>query len=90
MNKKEIKELENQLCRQKKIIDELQEKINFLKFDIIQANKENRILKEKLKWRKENIKNIRSELATMKRKNDYTKINNVLSMLNAGWSEDYE
>lgn len=87
---KEQKELENQLYRQKKVVAELQDKINLLKFDVIQANKENKSLKEKLKCRKENIKNIRAELVTMKRKNDYTKINNVLAMLNAGWEEDYD
>lgn len=87
---KEFKELQSQLERQKKIIGELQEKINFLKFDIVQLNKENRTLKEMLKRRKENIKNIRIELNRMKRLNDFTGINNVLMMLNAGWDDEYE
>lgn len=87
---KEFKELQNQLERQKKIIGELQEKINFLKFDIVQLNKENRTLKEMLKRRKENIKNIRIELNRMKRLNDFTGIKNVLMMLNAGWDDEYE
>lgn len=87
---KEIKDLYNQLERQKEVIGELQEKINFLKFDISQLLKEKADLKKKLIGRKTTIKNTRAELMTMKRKNDFSNINSVIAMLNAGWSEDYE
>ena len=66
---------EKLIKRQMKTIDNLQEIINLLKFDLSQI-------------RKENIKNIRVELISMKRNNDYSNINNVLSMLNEGW--EYE
>lgn len=75
---------------QMKTISKLQDKINLLKFDMMQINRENRTLKEMLKRRKENIKNIRIELNRMKRLNDFTGINNVLMMLNAGWDDEYE
>jgi chromosome segregation ATPase len=87
---KEFKELQSQLERQKKIIGELQEKINFLKFDISQLNRENKELRIKLKSRTENIKNVRVELMSMKRQNNFSRINNVLLMLNAGWENEYE
>ena len=79
---------EKLIKRQMKTIDNLQEIINLLKFDLSQIRKENQILKLTLKRRKNNLKNIRIELTIMKRNNDYSKINNVLSMLNEGW--EYE
>lgn len=87
---REMKELNNQLERQREIIGELQEKINLLKFDISQLYKDRKDLKAKLKRRNDNIKNIRLELSCMKRKGDFSNINSVLAMLNDGWSEDYE
>ena len=73
---------------QMKTIDNLQEIINLLKFDLSQIRKENQILKYRLKHRKENIKNIRVELISMKRNNDYSNINNVLAILNEGWEDE--
>ena len=73
---------------QTKTIDNLQEIINLLKFDLSQIRKENQILKYRLKHRKENIKNIRVELISMKRNNDYSNINNVLAILNEGWEDE--
>lgn len=87
---REMKELNNQLERQREIIGELQEKINLLKFDISQLYKDRKDLKAKLKRRNDNIKNIRLELSCMKRKGDFSNINSVLAMLNDGWCEDYE
>ena len=86
---KEQKELNNQLEKQKETITILQEKINLLKFDNSRNLQEIRTLKEKLKCRKENVKNIRAELMTMKRTNDFSDINKVLSMLCAGWEDEY-
>lgn len=86
---KEIKELNNQLERQKTVIAELQEKINLQNFDLVQLRKEIRELNEKLKCRKINMKNIRIELMHMKRTNDFTRINSVIAMLKDGL-EDYE
>ena len=79
---------EKLIKRQMKTIDNLQEIINLLKFDLSQIRKENQILKLTLKRRKNNLKNIRIELTIMKRNNDYSKINNVLSMLNEGWEDE--
>ncbi len=75
---------------QMKTISQLQDKNNLLKFEISQLNKEKNSLKEKLKNRKENIKNVRAEVMKMKRTNDFSNINKVLAMLCAGWSEEYE
>ena len=86
---KEQKELNNQLERQKETITILQDKINLLKFDNSRNLQEIKSLKEKLKCRKENIKNIRAEIMTMKRTNDFSNINKVLSMLCAGWDDEY-
>lgn len=79
---------EKLIKRQMKTIDNLQEIINLLKFDLSQIRKENQILKLTLKRSKNNLKNIRIELTIMKRNNDYSKINNVLSMLNEGWEDE--
>ena len=79
---------EKLIKRQMKSIDNLQEIINLLKFDLSQIRKENQILKYRLKHRKENIKNIRVELISMKRNNDYSNINNVLAILNEGWEDE--
>ena len=79
---------EKLIKRQMKTIDNLQEIINLLKFDLSQIRKENQILKYRLKHRKENIKNIRVELISMKRNNDYSNINNVLAILNEGWEDE--
>lgn len=79
---------EKLIKRQMKSIDNLQEIINLLKFDLSQIRKENQLLKLTLKRRKNNLKNIRIELTIMKRNNDYSKINNVLSMLNEGWEDE--
>lgn len=75
---------------QMETISKLQDKINLQKFDLTELRRENRGLKEKLRCRTENIKNIRAELMKMKRKDDFSNINKVLSMFNAGWEEDYE
>lgn len=79
---------EKLIKRQMKTIDNLQEIINLLKFDLSQIRKENQLLKLTLKRRKKNLKNIRIELTIMKRNNDYSKINNVLAMLNEGWEDE--
>ena len=79
---------EKLIKRQMKTIDNLQEIINLLKFDLSQIRKENQILKLTLKRRKNNLKNIRIELTIMKRNNDYSKINNVLAMLKEGWEDE--
>lgn len=79
---------EKLIKRQMKTIDNLQEIINLLKFDLSQIRKENQLLKITLKRRKNNLKNIRIELTIMKRNNDYSKINNVLAMLNEGWEDE--
>ena len=79
---------EKLIKRQMKSIDNLQEIINLLKFDLSQIRKENQILKYRLKHRKENIKNIRVELISMKRNKDYSNINNVLAILNEGWEDE--
>ena len=79
---------EKLIKRQMKSIDNLQEIINLLKFDLSQIRKENQLLKLTLKRRKNNLKNIRIELTIIKRNNDYSKINNVLSMLNEGWEDE--
>ena len=85
-----MSELNNQLERQKKIIGELQEKINFLKCDISQLTREKAELSQKLKRRRDNTRNVRAELMKMKRKEDFSNINSVLAMLNDNWSEEYE
>ena len=79
---------EKLIKRQMKTIDNLQEIINLLKFDLSQIRKENQNLKLTLKRRKNNLKNIRIELTIMKRNNDYSKINNVLAMLKEGWEDE--
>jgi maltodextrin utilization protein YvdJ len=81
---------ENLVKEQMKVIDKLQDKINLLKFDISENLKEIVVLKRKLNNRNENIKNIRAELMSMKRKNDFTDINKVIAMVNDGWYEHYE
>lgn len=75
---------------QMKTISKLQDEIKLQKFDLSALRNENRSLKEKLRCRKENIKNIRSELMKMKRKDDFSNINSVLAMINEGWEEEYE
>ena len=76
--------------KQAETISKLQDKIELLKFEVIQLNKEKKSLKDKLKCRVENIKNVRAEVMTMKRTEDYSRINNILLMLHAGWGEEYD
>ena len=84
MNKDQVIE------RQAQTISKLQDKINLLKFETMQLAKERTKLKHKLKNKRENIKNIREEVMTMKRTEDYSRIKNVLAMLHGDWDEEYE
>jgi uncharacterized coiled-coil protein SlyX len=73
--------LETMIKEQMKTIDKLQEKIKLQQFEITQLRKDVIELKDKLKRREMNQKNIRVKLADMKVRNDFTEINNVLLML---------
>lgn len=81
-------ELERQLKRQKETINKLQDRIKLLSFDISQLNREKIELNEKLRRRKENVKNVRAELMTMKRTENFSRINSVLAMLKAGFEDE--
>lgn len=83
-------DVEQELIRQRNVIDKLQETIKLLKFDVGDGLKEIRRLKERLKRKEETQKNIRAELMKMKRKNDFSDINKVLAMSNDGWSDYYD
>ena len=79
---------ENLVKEQMKVISNLQDKINLLKFDVMQLNGENGTLRRRLKNRGKNIKRAKEELAHMKRTNDFSKVNNVLSMLREGFDDE--
>lgn len=67
--------------KQIKIIDELQEKIKLLKFDISKNQSIIFYLKRKLKRRNQVVTKAKEELSIMKRQNDYKNINYVLKIL---------
>lgn len=63
---------------QMKIIGQLQEEIKLLKFDKSRNLEKIRTLEKYLKMKNDLILNVREELETMKRLNDYSRITNVL------------
>jgi chromosome segregation ATPase len=81
-------ELDKQLERQKETISKLQDRIKLLRFDISQLNSEKIELNEKLRKRRDNVKNVRAELMTMKRTENFSRINSVLAMLKAGFEDE--
>ena len=80
---------EELIKKQMETISKLQGEIKLHLFEISELKKERHKLNEKLSNRKENIKNIRVELMSMKRRNDFTEINKILAMLNGGWEDEY-
>lgn len=69
--------------KQIQTINELQEKIKLLKFDVSENLKIIFQLKEALKKRNQVVKRAREELSEMKRQNDYKNINYVLKVLSS-------
>ena len=67
--------------KQIQTINELQEKIKLLKFDVSENLKIIFQLKETLRKRNQVIKRAREELSEMKKQNDYKNINYVLKIL---------
>ena len=72
---------EELINRQIKVIDNLQEKIKLLQFDISQHLKKINFYKSSLKRREEAIRKAREELIIMRSQNDYKNINYVLRVL---------
>lgn len=66
---------------QTRAIDELQEKVRLLQFDVSKNLENIRILKDKLERKKQTIIKVRDELEIMAKENNYKNINFVLSVL---------
>ena len=69
---------------QAKTISKLQDTINILKFEISQLAAEKRSLSGRLNNSYKNTREVKKELLSMKRKNDFSNINLVLMMLKTG------
>ena len=69
---------------QAKTIGKLQDTISILKFEISQLAAEKRSLNFRLNNSYKNTREVKKELLSMKRKNDFSNINLVLMMLKTG------
>ena len=72
---------ENLIKEQMRAIDQLQEKIKMLKFDISKNLDIIHSLKDKLARKERVIAKIKEELEEMKRENDYSNINSILKYI---------
>lgn len=66
---------------QLKVIDDLQEKIRLLQFDVSNNSKDINILKDKLSRKKQMLTRVKMELEMMKKENNFKNIDNVLFLL---------